>query len=333
MKHNCKKLSIIIMCVLLCMTACRRSSEQMQADGSNTPTQPIERPSFDADSAYAYVAAQCGFGPRVPNTEAHRRCSRYIIETLRSFCDTVYVQEFTVRAYDGTMLKAKNIIGSFNPQSDRRVFAAAHWDSRPYADHDPNPANHRTPIDGANDGASGVGVLLEAARQLSISHPQNGIDLICFDVEDYGAPQDVESSIQDDWCLGSQYWSQHPHIPGYRARFGVLLDMVGGENAVFCKEGTSDYYARDIMERVWNAAAQLGYAPVFSRKVTAPIIDDHLYINKMTRIPVIDIIEYHGRSGTGFNPTWHTLEDNLQNIDRMTLQKVGEVLLHTLRNE
>ena len=119
----------------------------------------MERPSFDADSAYAYVAAQCGFGPRVPNTEAHRRCSRYIIETLRSFCDTVYVQEFTVRAYDGTMLKAKNIIGSFNPQLDRRVFAAAHWDSRPYADHDPNPANHRTPIDGANDGASGIGVL------------------------------------------------------------------------------------------------------------------------------------------------------------------------------
>ncbi|MBP5396673.1 MAG: M28 family peptidase [Bacteroidales bacterium] len=333
MKHNCKKLSIIIMCVLLCMTACRRSSEQMQADGSNTPTQPIERPSFDADSAYAYVAAQCAFGPRVPNTEAHRQCGRYLTETLQRYCDTVYVQEFTVRAYDGTLLKAKNIIGSFNPQADNRILAAAHWDSRPYADHDPDQANHRTPIEGANDGASGIGVLLEAARQLSFNRPQNGIDLICFDVEDYGAPHDVSSHSEDDWCLGAQHWATHPHLPGYRARFGLLLDMVGGQNAQFCMEGTSLYFARDIMERVWNVAAQLGYSADFSRSETAPIIDDHLYINRRTRIPMIDIIEYHGRSGTGFNPTWHTLEDNLRNIDRRSLQKVGEVLLHTLRNE
>ena len=331
MNHICSKLSIIIACGLLCMAGCQRSRQESQP--AETTSKPVERPAFDADSAYAYVAAQCAFGPRVPNTEAHRRCSRYIIETLRSFCDTVYVQEFTVRAYDGTMLKAKNIIGSFNPQSDRRVFAVAHWDSRPYADHDPNPANHRTPIDGANDGASGIGVLLESARQLSLNRPQNGIDLICFDVEDYGAPQDVSSNSEDDWCLGAQHWATHPHTPGYRARFGLLLDMVGGQNAQFCMEGTSLYFARDIMERVWNVAAQLGYSADFSRSETAPIIDDHLYINRMTRIPMIDIIEYHGRSGTGFNPTWHTLDDNLRNIDRRSLQKVGEVLLHTLRNE
>ncbi len=330
MKHLCHKLFILTAGCLICLAGCQRSRQESQP--AEKPA-PIERPAFNSDSAYAFVAAQCAFGPRVPNTEAHRKCGQYITEILRTLCDTVYVQEFTIPAYDGTILKAKNIIGCFNPRSEQRVFAAAHWDSRPCADHDPDPLNHRTPIDGANDGASGIGILLETARQLSIDHPENGIDLICFDVEDYGAPQDVQSNIQDDWCLGSQYWSQHPHTPGYRARFGVLLDMVGGQNAVFCKEGTSDFYARDILERVWNAAAQLGYSTDFSRKVTPPIIDDHLYINKTMRIPVIDIIEYHEKSGTGFNPSWHTLDDNIQNIDRKTLQKVGEVLLHTLRNE
>ena len=331
MKHTCKKLSIIIICALLCMTACRRGQEQQNP--TETPAQPVERPEFNADSAYAFVAAQCAFGPRVPNTEAHRQCGRYLTGTLRRFCDTVYVQEFTVRAYDGTVLKAKNIIGSFNPQADNRIMVAAHWDSRPCADQDPDEANHRTPIEGANDGASGIGVLLEAARQLRLHGTANGIDLICFDVEDYGAPQDAPSRSEDDWCLGSQHWAAHPHKTGYRARFGLLLDMVGGQNAQFCKEGTSLFYARDIMERVWNYAAQLGYSGTFSQMETSPIIDDHLYINRMTRIPMIDIIEYHGQSGSGFNPTWHTLNDNLRNIDRNTLQKVGEVLLYTIRNE
>lgn len=318
--------------LLLCTASCKH--QQNTEEQINGEQQAVERPQFSADSAYAFTEAQCAFGPRVPNTEAHRSCGAYLAAAFRRFCDTVYVQVFNAKAYNGTLLKSRNIIGSFNPEAKDRILVASHWDSRPYADHDPDADAHRTPIDGANDGASGVGILIELARQLSLKHPDKGIDLICFDSEDYGAPQDDDSRYsEDDWCLGSQYWSQHPHTAAYSARFGILLDMVGGANALFCKEGTSAFYARDIQNRVWDYAARLGYASDFSRRETAPIIDDHLYINKMTNIPVIDIIEYNEAGGTGFNPTWHTLRDNMENISRATLQKVGEVVLYTLYNE
>ena len=318
--------------LLLCFcSACRH---QQQTENQTDEKQVVERPQFSADSAYTYTEAQCAFGPRVPNTEAHRKCSAYLTSMFQRFCDTVYVQEFNAKAYNGSQLKSRNIIGCFNPEAKDRIIVASHWDSRPYADHDPDPSMHRTPIDGANDGAAGVGVLLEIARQLSLKHPDRGIDLICFDSEDYGAPQDEESrQSEDDWCLGSQYWSQHPHRAAYSARFGILLDMVGGANALFCKEGTSTFYARDILNRVWDYAAALGYTSDFSRRETAPIIDDHLYVNRLTNIPMIDIIEYNEAGGTGFNPTWHTLKDNMENISRSSLQKVGEVVLYTLYNE
>lgn len=316
--------------LLLSLSSCRH-----KAKNDNVPQEsntPIARPDFSADSAYAFVEAQCAFGPRVPATEAHRRCGAYLQHMLERFCDTVFVQEYSVLTYNKLKLQARNFIGSFNPQADKRILLAAHWDSRPYADHDPNPSLHRTPIDGANDGGSGVGVLLEVARQLSLKRPETGVDILFFDVEDYGSPQDEEGET-NDWCLGSQYWAKHPHVAAYKARFGILLDMVGGQDAVFCKEGTSAYYARDIQQRVWNYAAQLGHAAHFSLKETPPIIDDHLYINQLSGIPVIDIIEYHPETGSGFNPNWHTVNDRLEFIDRASLQRVGEVVLYTLYNE
>ncbi|MBO4281620.1 MAG: M28 family peptidase [Bacteroidales bacterium] len=316
--------------LLLCATACRHENNNATPPQENE--EAVVRPDFSADSAYAFVAAQCAFGPRVPNTEAHRRCGAYLRQTLERFCDTVYVQEYSVRTYNNLTLKACNLIGCFNPQAEKRILVAAHWDSRPYADHDPDPALHRTPIDGANDGGSGVGVLLETARQLSLKRPETGVDILFFDAEDYGSPQDEEGST-DDWCLGSQYWAKHPHVTAYKARFGILLDMVGGQNAVFCKEGTSAFYAQDIQNRIWNYAARLGHAAHFSPKETPAIIDDHLYINQITSIPVIDIIEYHAGTGSGFNPNWHTVNDRLENIDRASLQRVGEVVLYTLYNE
>lgn len=323
---------LLLATLMFFSSACKH--QQQSEEQTDNIQQNIERPSFSADSAYAYTEAQCAFGPRVPNTEAHRKCGAYLKTTFQRFCDTVYVQEFNAKAYNGSLLKSRNIIGCFNPEAKDRILVAAHWDSRPYADHDPDPEAHRSPIDGANDGASGVGILLEIARQLSLKHPEKGIDLICFDAEDYGAPQDDDTYHgEDDWCLGSQYWAKHPHQPAYNARFGILLDMVGGANALFCKEGTSLFYARDIMNRVWNYASMLGYSSDFSNRETAPIIDDHLYINKMTHIPMIDIIEYNEAGGTSFNPTWHTLKDNMENIERSTLQKVGEVVLYTLFNE
>lgn len=325
-----KKILYTIILLLIAGSACK---QQPKPDIQEKPDS-LFIADFNADSTYDYIARQIAFGPRVPNTPAHKACADYLIEKMHGFCDTLIVQDFTVKAYDGTLLYGKNIIGSFHPEHKSRILLGAHWDSRPYADHDPNPANRRTPIDAANDGASGVGVLMEMARQLSIKHPNIGIDIIFFDVEDYGAPQDSEVSYEGEfWCLGSQHWSKNQHIRNYDARYGILLDMVGGKNAVFTREGTSNFYAPDILNKVWNIAMKLGYSAYFKNTETPPITDDHLYINRLTNIPMIDIIEYDASSPTGFNRNWHTLNDNLTNIDKNTLLAVGKVCLTTVYNE
>lgn len=325
-----KKILYTIILLLIVASACKQKPKpDIQTEQDN-----FYIADFNADSAYAYIAQQTAFGPRVPNTPAHKACADYLIGKMQSFSDTLMVQDFTVKAYDGTLLYGKNIIACFHPEQKSRILLGAHWDSRPYADHDPNPANHRTPIDGANDGASGVGVLMEIARQLSIKNPNIGIDIIFFDVEDYGAPQNSEESYQGEfWCLGSQHWAKNQHVRNYNARFGILLDMVGGENAVFTREGTSNFYAPDILNKVWNIATRLGYSAFFKNTETPPITDDHLYINRLTNIPMIDIIEYDASSSTGFNRHWHTLNDNLTNIDKNTLLAVGKVTLTTVYNE
>ena len=146
-------------------------------------------PSFNADSAYAYVEKQVSFGYRVPNTPAHKACGDYLVSELKRFGAQVYEQEATLKAYDGTPLESRNIIGSFNPDKDKRILLFAHWDTRPYSDHDPDPANHKKPLDGADDGASGVGALLEIARQMGMKAPEVGVDIIFFDAEDYGTPE------------------------------------------------------------------------------------------------------------------------------------------------
>jgi len=312
--------------------------------GCNTPKenpQPIETgtvsveiPEFNADTAYSFLAKQLAFTPRVPNTKAHKDCAEFLLNTLKMYADTVINQPITAKAYNGTLLHGQNIIGIFNPQAHKRILLASHWDSRPYADHDPNPANHRTPIDGANDGASGVAVLLEIARQLKQNPVEIGIDIVFFDLEDYGAPQDERTAEGDNfWCLGSQAWAKNPHVRNYQAQYGILLDMVGGKNAQFSKEAFSRQYASDVVEKVWYRAQLLGFDAYFPNRETSHILDDHWFINSLANIPMIDIIEYNTASNTGFNPTWHTLSDNLENIDKEMLAIVGKVLLSVLRSE
>jgi Zn-dependent M28 family amino/carboxypeptidase len=286
-----------------------------------------EVPYFNTDSAYYYIQRQVDFGPRVPNTQAHADCAEYLAATLGRFADEVIVQQARVRAYEGTVLNISNIIGSFNPEARNRILLCAHWDSRPYADHDPDPANHYTPILGANDGGSGVGVLLEIARQLSMNPVEIGIDIIFFDAEDYGEHQSVQARTGDFWALGSQYWARNPHKPGYTARYGILLDMVGAADAVFTMEGTSMFHAPDIMKMVWDLAHQIGYGPYFSYRRTPPVVDDHTFINEIARIPTIDIIHYGADTRTGFFEHWHTLADNMDVIDKNTLRAVGETVL------
>ena len=251
---------------------------------------------------------------------------------LKRFGAQVYEQEATLTAYNGTQLKAKNIIGSYNPENSKRVLLFAHWDSRPYADHDKDPANHKKPIDGADDGASGVGVLLEMARQFSIKSPAIGIDIIFFDAEDYGTPEFVKEYKENTWCLGAQFWAKNPHVKGYKADFGILLDMVGAKNASFFKEATSMRYAPQIVEEVWSTARDLGYGKFFINAEGAPIVDDHQYVILGRNIPCIDIIYTDPESDNGFGPHWHTQNDTMDNIDRETLKAVGQTVLQVVYN-
>lgn len=284
-------------------------------------------PAFNADSAYFFVSEQVAFGPRVPNTEAHRHAGKWLAKTLGSFADTLYTQETRVRAYDGTVLNIKNIIGAFQPEKRRRILLCAHWDSRPYADYDPDPANHYTPIDGANDGASGVGVLLEIARLLHQQAPDVGVDIIFFDAEDYGRHRFSDRPDEDSWALGAQHWARNPHRPDYFARFGILLDMVGASDAVFKREGYSMLYAANIVRKVWETAQRLGYGHMFVNRDGGFITDDHYYVNMIRNIPTINIIHQNDTTPHGFFPQWHTMADNMDVIDKYTLRAVGETVV------
>lgn len=287
---------------------------------------------FDAASAYGFVKAQVEFGPRVPGTPAHAACADWFVATLRQWTPDVAVQEFKARAYDGRPLAGKNIIASFNAGAKDRILLCAHWDSRPFADHDPDPANHFKPVMGANDGASGVGVLLEVARCLSLNKPALGVDILLLDLEDFGEHANWRGSSEDSWGLGSQHWAKNPHRPGYRARFGILLDMVGAAGATFPMEGTSMYYAPAVVRKVWDVARGLGLGRYFIDRESDPLIDDHLYINRHTGIPTIDIIDYDAGRG-GFPSSWHTVGDTLDKIDKRTLEAVGRTVLAVVNQE
>lgn len=294
----------------------------------------VEVPSFNADSAYNFIANQVAFGPRVPNTKGHIACGDFLIEKLNSYCDTVIVQEAQLTAFDGNVLNSKNIIASFKPMRAKRVMLCAHWDTRPFADQDSE--NKNVAIEGANDGGSGVGVLLEIARQFSIKKPDIGVDIILFDSEDYGQPSESDyPRMEHSYCLGSQYWATHLHKDNYFAKFGILLDMVGGKNAVFTQELASTTFAPQVVKKVWNTAAKLGYGNTFKFQKTNLIIDDHLYINNLAqgRVPTIDIIEYNPATESHFYEHWHTHEDKLENIDKTTLKAVGQTVLDVVYNE
>jgi hypothetical protein len=322
-----KKIFILLLS-LSALIACRKAPATVQAE-----TKQISVPAFNADSAYLYVKDQVDFGPRVPNTPEHKKCAAYLADKLRTFGAKVAEQQAVVVAFDGTKLNSVNIIGSYNPQAKTRVLLFAHWDSRPWSDNDPDPANHKKPVLGANDGASGVGVLLEMARQFSKQKPTIGVDIAFFDAEDYGAPSSVGGDTENSWCLGTQYWCSNPHVQGYQARYGILLDMVGAPGATFYKEQISMYYAPNIVEKVWNVAGKLGFGNYFVSEDGGAITDDHVFVNKMLQIPSIDIIHYRKNSEQGFGDYWHTINDTMENIDKNTLYAVGSTLLNVVYNE
>lgn len=313
--------------------SCSSPAKSTAANAAAAPATPVGN--FNADSAYAYVGRQVDFGPRVPGSDAHEQCARWLEATLAGFGpDTVFTQRGTVKAFDGTTLPVNNIFASFNSAAPRRVLLMAHWDSRPRADNETDEALRDTPIDGANDGASGVGVLLEIARNLSLKAPEAGIDIMLFDTEDYGDPSDSYDS-SDTWCLGSQYWAANgmvPYTPATRPVYGILLDMVGGRGAQFHRELLSDYFAPAINTRVWAEARRLGYDDIFINEPGGAVTDDHGVVTR-AGIPSIDIIENKNPHTGSFNPSWHTHADNMAGIDRATLAAVGNTVLNVVYKE
>ena len=297
----------------------------------------VQLPRFDADSAYSFVEAQVKFGPRVPNSEEHRACGDFLENKLRSYGAEVVSQQVELVAYDGTKLQARNIVAQFQPEKKKRVMLCAHWDSRPWADADPDASKHRTPILGANDGASGVGVLLEIARLLATVPTEIGIDIILFDAEDYGthnADDDPSRESMDlSWALGSQYWSRRPHIRDYNARYGILLDLVGAPGSTFYQEGISMAYARNIVEKIWNTAHKIGHAKYFVKESGGYVTDDHYYVNEFMGLPCVDIINYDANSENGFGEYHHTIKDDMGWIDRESLKAVGETVVAVIYNE
>ena len=334
------KKSLIIIVAALLLASCGEKQPKEIPTTVEKPKKTVVVPNFNADSAYQFVAKQTSFGPRVPETPAHAACAEWLTDKLNEYADTVIVQDFRARLFNGKGIDGKNIIGVFHPEAKKRIVLCAHWDSRPYADHDPDEANTRTPIDGANDGASGVGVLLECARQFKLQAlPERlGIDIVFFDLEDYGPHQEESEKYYDDkvnyWALGSQYWSKTPHVYGYKAYYGILLDMVGGSNPNFPKEYYSQGYAAWVSNKVWRTAYDLGYRPYFSNELGTMISDDHIPMNQIAGIPTIDIIDLHPESSNEcFPEVWHTLDDNLEHIEKTTLGMVGDVLLNVVYEE
>lgn len=288
------------------------------------PLEEISYPGFSADTAYALIEQQLAFGPRVPNTQGHADCAKWIQTKLRSYGAKVQVQEAVLQAYDGTPLHSKNIIASFNPDKARRIMLSAHWDTRPVADQD--SARRDEPIPGANDGGSGVAVLIELARLMHQQAPTVGVDLFFWDSEDYGNP-----NVDGSYGLGAQHWARNKHNPAYLPMYGINLDMVGGKDAYFSREGLSMKYASKIVEKVWQTARRLGHDTYFKTHRSAPLTDDHRYVNEIAKIQMIDIIDQP--NGQGFFEHWHTHQDDIDAISKETLKAVGETMADVMYRE
>ncbi|WP_282918712.1 M28 family peptidase, partial [Porphyromonas macacae] len=255
-------------------------------------------------------------------------CKQWLIDKMASLGLRVIPQETTVTAHDGKKLDITNIIGSFNPEREDRILLLAHWDTRPIADYDPNESLRNKPILGADDGGSGVAVLLEVARQLQMANTSLGIDFLFADAEDYGVSND-----EDSWCLGSTYWSKNPHIPNYKADLGILLDMVGAKEAKFRWETFSKIHAPYLLTTIWDIASRLGYSHLFIQADGAALTDDHVPVIKNLGIPTINIVNYDPNRLNGFGGHWHTHKDDLENIDPAVLQAVGHTLMTFLKQQ
>ena len=316
---------LVIISVVLFVLGCNPNSREPAV------VDLVESPTFNSDSAFGFIEQQLAFGPRVPTTAGHQLCGDFISSKLTDYGLQVTEQKDTVIGFDQSLFPLRNIIGSINPENPKRILLCAHWDSRPYTDQ--AKENRADSLVGANDNASGVSILLEIARNLGEAKPDVGVDLVFFDMEDQGRPVYGEASDPEDhgYCLGSIYWAEN--LNGYNAEYGILLDMVGAKDAVFALESISMANAKQTLYKVWDMGHQLGFGDYFQYNRVQPVYDDHKYINEGSDIPCIDIIDHDATTPSEFGKYWHTHADNIELIDKKTLQAVGQTVLQSVYNQ
>lgn len=322
--YSIKKSKIFLLLGFL-LSSMINSCDETESVNNDKDTEiiSVKAPDFNADTAYYYIQKQLSFGNRVPGTPTHAKTAQWITQELKKNVDTVYVQKSSVvQIGSNKSYPITNIIASVNPSNTNRILLLAHWDSRPWADQD--TLNKDKPIMAADDGASGVAVLMEIARVLKSQKINLGVDILLVDAEDLGKTEWGE----DSYCLGTQYWAKNPHIPAYKAKYGICLDMVGSKGAQFPLEQYSQTYAPDVQRKIWDIANRIGYADYFRYVQSAPITDDHVYINESAKIPCVDIINL--KPNGNFGNHWHTHNDNIEIIDKSTLKAVGQTVLQAI---
>lgn len=275
------------------------------------------RTGFDGEAAYRYAGTQVSFGPRIPGSPGWQKAGDWIVAQMRTRADTVIEQRWTHTLASGDSIPMRNILARFRPAATDRVLYLTHWDTRPIADSDPNPANRTRPILGANDGASGVGLFVALGDLLKKTPPNVGVDLLFVDGEDYGSfgPPEV------DVLIGSTYFASHLPSPGYQPMFGVLFDMIGDKDLDIYQEQNSIARAPEVVSRVWEAAANLGYSRSFIPEAKYAVTDDHIPLLQ-AGLRVIDVIDLDYGSGNSYH---HTLADTMDKISARSLGIVGDV--------
>lgn len=315
------------MCASMLLLGACSAGKAGHDDSSQAIETTVERPVFNADSAYSYIRQLTDFGPRVPNTEAHTQSGDWLTAKLKEYGWDVTEQKTVLTAFDGTSLNTRNIFARLNPDKGDRLLLLAHWDSRPWADEDPDPAKRNQPVLGANDGASGIGILLEIARQLRTQGSEAAVDILFVDAEDWGTDGNEES-----WAMGTRYFAANPPVEGYRPLQAILLDMVGSPGAQFRYEYFSSKSNPGLLREVWSKASELGYGNYFIPEYGGAVTDDHVELINYG-IPAIDIIDYRvSKDYQGFDPVWHTTHDDMSNISKETLKAVGETILCIIGN-
>ncbi len=317
-----KIIPFLCLFLFIVFNGCKKETEQPINKPAFELSSTADIPFFNGESAYKHVANYAEFGARVPNTKAHTDAKNYILSIINKYADKVVKQDFTISGYDGVKLDLTNIIASFNPAQAKRILICTHWDSRPWADAENDTLLHKQPVHGVNDGGSGVGIMLEAARILKEKQPNIGVDLLFVDGEDYGKSSDLSM-----FCLGSKYFAATKN--DYHPAFGILLDLVGDKEAKFYKEENSINAAEDVVDLFWDAAAKVS-AVSFVNQNKYSIYDDHIPLIK-NGIRTIDIIdaELVGADKTlGRRAYWHTLKDDLSNIGQAAITDVGNTLIY-----